>query len=387
MTAADNSRGIQPPRIHPGDIINEDDIFSFENNDIDAAYFPWLQSIDIILLLGGGVPLSPAEPPVYVQRRCDAVARFVHHRIHDCSNPRGEEKEKGNVSVICLSAGTAHLPQYVLPHTGLPLWESTASAAYLLRHPTHPVPANNVFVETTSYDTISNAFFARTVMTDIMRQGNDDSCSSENTRLRRRDKPPPPQRVLVVTNEFHVGRSKAIFDWIFGAPLSTMEEFEDEHRRHYEMFYLSCNNVGLPVEAIHARKEHERRGEIHVRTKLSVQYKTLHHVWMFLTKEHDFYSASKLVERAMVTSSSTSTSTSTSPASSSSSSSVLKLSYGKAPTASSSSTSSREDEEGRTTTSQIVDYRKGKIVLTLDALSIIGVVIASLLYSCARKKQ
>jgi uncharacterized SAM-binding protein YcdF (DUF218 family) len=382
MTAADNSFGIQPLRIHPGDIVNEDDVFSIENHTIDANYDPWLQSIDIILLLGGGVPLSPTEPPIYVQRRCDVVAKICSNStssddqiIINRGEVRGQEKIP---SVICLSAGTAHLPQYVLPDTGLPLWESTASAAYLLHHPTHPVPANKVFVETTSYDTISNAFFARTVMTDIMRQGrNDDNDrrSSDNTRPRTRDTPPPPpQRVLVVTNEFHVGRTKAIFDWIFGAPVSTLE-VEDEHQRNYDLFYLSCNNVGLTVEAIDARKAHEQRGEINVRTKLSVQYKTLHHVWMFLTKEHDFYSASKLVERAMVTTGC-------------SSSSVLKLSYGKAPalSSSSSSTSSREDGEGQTTTSQIVEYREGKIVLTLDTLSIIGVVIASLLYSYACKK-
>ena len=378
MTAADNSFGIQPLRIHPGDIVNEDDVFSIENHSIDANYDPWLQSIDIILLLGGGVPLSPTEPPIYVQRRCDVVAKICSYSTPSDDQIIGEVRGQEKIpSVICLSAGTAHLPQYVLPDTGLPLWESTASAAYLLHHPTHPVPANKVFVETTSYDTISNAFFARTVMTDIMRH------SSDNTRPRTRDTPPPPpQRVLVVTNEFHVGRTKAIFDWIFGAPVSTLE-FEDEHQRNYDLFYLSCNNVGLTVEAIDARKAHERRGEINVRTKLSVQYKTLHHVWMFLTMEHDFYSASKLVERAMVTSSSGSDSSSTGC----SSSSVLKLSYGKARAlSSSSSTSSREDGEGRTTTSQIVEYREGKIVLTLDTLSIIGVVIASLLYSYACKK-
>jgi uncharacterized SAM-binding protein YcdF (DUF218 family) len=47
------------------------------------------------------------------------------------------------------------------------LWESTACAAYLMNHPTYPVEEPLLYVETTSYDTISNAFFARSTMTDV----------------------------------------------------------------------------------------------------------------------------------------------------------------------------------------------------------------------------
>lgn len=283
--------------------------------------------------------------------------------------------------VICLSAGTAHVPQFILSHTGLPLWESTASAAYLLHHPTHPVPADNVFVETTSYDTISNAFFARTVMTDIMIQEDHIICSNDNTSPKTKC----TQRVLVVTNEFHVGRSKAIFDWIFEAPSSSSSstlEFNNDHQE-YEMFYLSCNNVGLTPEAIDARKAHELRGEMNVRTKLSVQYKTLHGVWKFLTKEHDFYSASKLVERAIAT---TTSSARSSEVDSSMQDGVLKLSYGKTPMPSALSLSLGKEKEGRTALTRMVEYRNGKIVLTLDALLVTGVVIASLMYSYVYKQ-
>jgi hypothetical protein len=191
-----------------------------------------------------------------------------------------------------------------------------------------------------------------------------------------------PQRVLVVTNEFHVGRSKAIFDWIYGVPSSppssssssTTVKSDDDHRQ-YEMFYLSCNNIGLTTEAIDARKAHEMRGEMNVRTKLSVQYKTLHDVWTFLTRDHDFYSASKLVERAMAGVDILHASTE-----------ELKLSYGKTSMSSSSplptSNLRREQVEGRT---QMVEYKNGKIVLTLDASSILLVVVASLMYSYVYK--
>ena len=146
-----------------GDIISEHDLLASLNET-------WLQSIDAIILLGGGVPLSPTEPPVYVQRRCDAVAEVVASLGHA-------------PAVVCLSAGTAHVPQFILEHNGLPLWESTASAAYLMHHERFPVPERQVFAETTSYDTISNAFFTRTSFTDITGWRN----------------------LLVVTNEFHIG--------------------------------------------------------------------------------------------------------------------------------------------------------------------------------------
>ena len=57
------------------------------------------------------------------------------------------------------------MPQ-LLSTAGLPVWESTSSAAYLSKK--HNIQSN-VYLETTSYDTIGNAFFARTSHTDIVK--------------------------------------------------------------------------------------------------------------------------------------------------------------------------------------------------------------------------
>ena len=153
--------------IQPGSIIDEDTLVS--ELSYDAEYASWLGSLDAILVLGGGVPLSPIEPPIYVQRRCDVVARlFDFLRKKKQQHPTQEKDESSFPFIICLSAGTAHLPQYITPHNGLPLWESTASAAYLMQHTTYPIPEKYVFAETTSYDTISNAFFTRTSFTDVV---------------------------------------------------------------------------------------------------------------------------------------------------------------------------------------------------------------------------
>mmetsp|Transcript_13103 Transcript_13103/g.37352 ORF Transcript_13103/g.37352 Transcript_13103/m.37352 type:complete len:317 (+) Transcript_13103:64-1014(+) len=238
-------------------------IFTSHSEIPDAT----LSSLDAIFVLGGGVPSSFADPPSYVKSRCDAAAQ-VYIR---CSRLAKGGEEDQTPAILTLSAGTAHMPQ-LLSSDGLPVWESTASAAYILeQYSAKQIPPSKIFAETTSYDTISNAYFARTSFTDVF--GWD--------------------RILVVTTEFHMARSKAIFDWIFGA-----KRGNDISGSKYELYYLSTPNVGLSKEALEVRRQHEARGKKTVLTKLSKQYTTLPAVLEFLTSNHDFFSASKLVERA-----------------------------------------------------------------------------------------
>jgi uncharacterized SAM-binding protein YcdF (DUF218 family) len=93
---------------------------------------------------------------VYVQRRCDDAAAVLKRH---CDS---SQSKVSLLPILALSAGTAHLPQ-LMSKDGLPVWESTSSAAYLQKR--HGL--RNVYVETTSYDTIGNAYYARTGHTDI----------------------------------------------------------------------------------------------------------------------------------------------------------------------------------------------------------------------------
>lgn len=118
--------------------------------------------LDAILVLGGGVPTSLEEPPIYVQRRCDDAATVVTQKKTLLKQRRGQDSYSTDIPILCLSAGTAHLHQLMDPQ-GLPIWESTSSAAYLKKK--HGL--THLFVETASYDTIGNAFYARTGHTDL----------------------------------------------------------------------------------------------------------------------------------------------------------------------------------------------------------------------------
>lgn len=200
-------------------------------------------SLDAILVLGGGVPTSLYEPPLYVQERCDQAASISQNRI----------------PILCLSAGTAHLPQRMNAN-GLPLWEATSSAAYLQQR--HGI--SNVYVETTSYDTIGNAFFART-----------SHCQVAGWR-----------KLLIVTSEFHMERTKAIFDWIFGVD-----------NGNFQLSYLATANTGLSASAVEARLERERQSLASVQ-QLSRQYRSLKGVWQFLNEKHSLYAAKELIASA-----------------------------------------------------------------------------------------
>ena len=252
-----------------------------------------VHSLDAILVLGGGRPKSIDHPPVFVERRCDDAIEVVRRRVTNgnLGGVKGSNRARQNFNqylpILCLSAGTAHLPQ-LLSADGLPIWESTACAAYILSKSNHikngngnsmatettVIPKEMIFVETSSYDTIGNAYFARTSHTEFNGW----------------------RKLLVVTNEFHMSRTMKIFDWIFSVPTDA----DGNQIPRYELYYLESPNAGMISEVVAARKEREASSAKSV-DNLSQKFGTLRDVYGFLTKEHSLYAANLLVDRGHAT--------------------------------------------------------------------------------------
>lgn len=155
--------GLAERSIVSGTVANAPNALLF--TDPDEIPMDLLLQMDAVMILGGGKPTSLDQPPVYVQRRCDDAAAVVFRHKQLSLAAEASMRRKELLPVLCLSAGTAHLPQLMSEAQGLPIWESTSTAAYLSLHFNM---SHNVFVETTSFDTIGNAFYARTSHTDIV---------------------------------------------------------------------------------------------------------------------------------------------------------------------------------------------------------------------------
>ena len=102
-----------------------------------------MAQFDAVLIPGGGLTPSGELTP-FVRARLD---RALAHSAD---------------FYIALSAGTTHLPP-PLDARGYPIPESIPAAQYLHER---GVPRGRILIETSSYETIGNAFFTRTIHAD-----------------------------------------------------------------------------------------------------------------------------------------------------------------------------------------------------------------------------
>jgi hypothetical protein len=196
---------------------------------------PW----DAILIPGGGVRAAGALPP-WIEARFDLA--LEHRRTDEWMLP--------------LSAGTPHRPP-PLDDAGFPILEAVAGARYLLAR---GVPSARILIEGASYDTIGNAYFARVI-----------HCAPRGLA-----------RLLVVTSQFHMARTEAVFRWIFSLPGPGRATVLD---------FAAAPDTGIPAEHITLRRDKEMRGVENVAV-LAARLRTLPalHGWMFT--EHAAYAAS-----------------------------------------------------------------------------------------------
>lgn len=165
-----------------------------------------MATYDAILIPGGGVK-DKGELPPWVRIRLDQAIK-----IHDAEY------------IITLSAGTVHKSP-PLDENGFPIFESIAAARYLINHGINP---KIVLAETSSYDTIGNAYFSRVIHVE----------------------PRVFRRLLIITSEFHMARTKAIFEWMYSL---------DDQDGKYHLTFDTVSDIDISADALQARVEREAR--------------------------------------------------------------------------------------------------------------------------------
>ncbi len=203
-----------------------------------------MNTYDAVLIPGGGARAG-GELPLWTQRRLD-------HAI----------TKSQAAYIITLSAGTTHKPLPV-DVDGYPIFESIAAADYLIQHGIDP---KKVLVETSSYDTIGNVFFSRMLHVEPLKL----------------------KHLLVVTSEFHMPRTQAIFEWIY-----RLEGLPQDHKLSFD----TVSDHGIDKTLLDARWQKEVKSlETLLKTTRKIHTLKAFHQWLFT--EHGAYAMATEVSRA-----------------------------------------------------------------------------------------
>jgi hypothetical protein len=191
---------------------------------------------DAIVIPGGGVRPGGKLPP-WVTPRLDRALAVA-----------------GSAFLMPLSAGTPHRAP-PLDERGFPWTEARAGARYLVERGAAP---ERILMEESSYDTIGNAYFSRTIHAI----------------------PRGFERLLVVTSAFHMPRTEAVFCWVYGlegAGAACALDFEavPDGAIDRDLLEARAAKERAALEAVEAR-----RREIHTLAQM--------HQWLFTV--HGAYS-------------------------------------------------------------------------------------------------
>jgi uncharacterized SAM-binding protein YcdF (DUF218 family) len=195
---------------------------------------------DLIIVPGGGVQPDGSVAP-WVENRLDRALGL-----------------RNGAPILCLSAGTMHKPPPVDAY-GYPVFEALAGARYLLDRGLDP---HAIYLEFASYDTIGNAFFARTTHTDL------------------RDW----RKLLIVNSAFHMERTEAVFRWVFGL----------SPQLGYELTFETVPDRGMPQDDLAVRRAREQASLERVK-RLANEIRSMSELHRFLFTEHQAYTAERVL--------------------------------------------------------------------------------------------
>ena len=212
---------------------------SSSSSSSSAAAFSSDNKPDGIIVLAGG--LTPTGGvPTWVEGRLDA-ALALHRKT-------------GSI-ILCTGGGTPHKPP-ILFENGHINHESTVCANYLLER---GVQSDKILKEWSSFDTIGNAYFSLVVHALPLQW----------------------KRVVAITSDFHMPRTKVAFDWIYGRGDSSIC-----------VDYVGVPDQGMSEEALKARMERERESAVALRKSAS-KLTSLVEINQWLHATHRCYAVSR----------------------------------------------------------------------------------------------
>ncbi len=195
-----------------------------------------MPAYDAILIPGGGVREGGALPP-WVRNRLDCAASLAD-----------------GAYLITLSAGTPYKPP-PLDCEGYPIFEAVAGARYLMARGVDPA---RILVETSSYDTIGNAYFSRVIHAE----------------------PRGLARLLVVTSAFQMARVEAVFRWVYGLTGGAS----------FSLAFETVPDAGLDAAQLASRVAKEQAGLAQLAPRIAtIRTLAAFHDWLF--GEHTCYAA------------------------------------------------------------------------------------------------
>lgn len=175
---------------------------------------------DATIVLSGGLDAS-GEPNPMTKQRIEAAGSVASRTAYWVSS----------------GAFSANKPP-LLSSKGVPITEGRSDARYLAIR--FGIPAKRIILEENSKDTLGNAFFTRGIVAGF---------NFSN--------------VLVVTNAFHMKRTKLAFDWIYGLQASNVvSDVQPEYPVH--LYYLAAPDVPETPQVQRARQAKERSSIHHI---------------------------------------------------------------------------------------------------------------------------
>lgn len=228
--------------------------------------------VGLALIVPGGGLQGNGSLPRHTKVRLDKAIELFS--VYKSSNP----------VIVALSAGTTHKPNPV-DNNNFPIYESSAAIKYLLSHGISP---NLLLEEKLSLDTIGNvmyicqidrypyffvqAYFLRTLHTE----------------------PSDIRNLIVITNDWHVDRVQAIFDTVFGLPLTDGYYTKPSSSgTKYSVEYVAVDSC-LPPEVHTNRMIREKNSLQTFLSRVKPTLKSLKDLHRMVFVEHAAYSAVRL---------------------------------------------------------------------------------------------